>query len=195
VLNLDNNLISDLSNLTGLSLLAVLRLNHNRIESLGPDKPVRAGAPEPTPTGLMVVPTRILCWNLISPHLVSSLLIPSRPIPSLLIRSHLILISSHRLNRTSPHLTSPHLTSPHHSPWGGLQTLSALEVLQLGFNDIHSLAACRHLPFGALKVLFLQVRLQGKRALPNPQKSPVSPEKRRANTGRCRCGSIALCYA
>jgi len=117
VLNLDNNLISDLSNLTGLSLLAVLRLNHNRIESLGPDKPVRAGAPEPTPTGLMVVPTRILCWNLISPHLVSSLLIPSRPIPSLLIRSHLILISSHRLNRTSPHLTSPHLTSSF--PLGG----------------------------------------------------------------------------
>jgi len=29
-------------------------------------------------------------------------------------------------------------------------------VLQLGFNDIHSLTACRHLPLGALKVLFLQ---------------------------------------
>jgi Leucine-rich repeat (LRR) protein len=39
VLNLDNNMISDLSGLTGLSVLAVLRLNHNRIESLGPEKP------------------------------------------------------------------------------------------------------------------------------------------------------------
>ena len=77
VLNLDNNMISDLSSLSGLSVLAVLRLNHNRIESLGPEKPPRNG-------------------------------FESRP-PC------------------------------------GLQTMTALEVLQLGFNDIHSLAGCRNL--------------------------------------------------
>ena len=92
VLNLDNNLISDLSGLTGLSLLAVLRLNHNRIETLGPDKPAKAAA-------AAAVAEVAPC---------------------------------------------------------GLQTLSALEVLQLGFNGIHSLSACRFLPLGSLKVLFLQ---------------------------------------
>jgi Leucine-rich repeat (LRR) protein len=99
VLNLDNNMISDLSGLTGLSVLAVLRLNHNRIESLGPDKPPRG--PE--------------------------------------------------------------------APMCGLQTLSSLEVLQLGFNDIHTLSACKFLPLGSLKVLFLQgndiTRLDGLESL------------------------------
>jgi Leucine-rich repeat (LRR) protein len=89
VLNLDNNLISDLSSISNLTALAVLRLNHNRIESFVPGPRSNPGA---LPDGAAV----------------------------------------------------------------GLHTLSALEVLQLGFNDIHSLAPLRTLPVGGLKVLFLQ---------------------------------------
>jgi len=87
VLNLDNNMISDLSSMIGLTALAVLRLNHNRVEHLVPERP-RHATEAPPPTGLM--------------------------------------------------------------------TLTSLEVLQVGFNDIHSLAACRHLNLVNLKVLFLQ---------------------------------------
>ena len=55
VLNLDNNMISDVSGLKNLSILAVLRLNHNRIESLGPEKPIRADADQAPAGGLQTL--------------------------------------------------------------------------------------------------------------------------------------------
>ncbi|KAJ1494090.1 hypothetical protein T484DRAFT_1766595, partial [Baffinella frigidus] len=52
VLNLDNNQISDPSGLTGLSCLVVLRLNHNRIDNVGPEKKAH---PDAEPVGLQVL--------------------------------------------------------------------------------------------------------------------------------------------
>uniref|UniRef100_A0A7S4J9U1 U2A'/phosphoprotein 32 family A C-terminal domain-containing protein n=1 Tax=Guillardia theta TaxID=55529 RepID=A0A7S4J9U1_GUITH len=86
ILNLDNNLITDLTGIADLSSLSVLRLNHNRIENLLPEKQ-RNGSDAP------VVP---------------------------------------------------------------VIAFSSLEVLQLGFNEIHSLASLRLLPLSNLKVLFVQ---------------------------------------
>jgi hypothetical protein len=53
VLNLDNNQIADPSSLTGLSALVVLRLNHNRIDSIAPDK--RQLLPGAEPVGLQTL--------------------------------------------------------------------------------------------------------------------------------------------
>lgn len=54
VLNLDNNMVSDLSNMLGLTALAVLRLNHNRVEHLVAEKLRNASEALP-PTGLMTL--------------------------------------------------------------------------------------------------------------------------------------------